>query len=381
VSPDPERAALDARLLAWMREPGAWDETPAAGATGARFDALARELFAFQYARCAPFRRLCDARGRTPSTVRSWRDIPPVPTAAFKEMDLRSFEPERTVHTFRTSGTTAGDGASARGALHLDTLALYEASLLPTFERHVLPDLAPGERMEVLVLGPSRAEAPDSSLTHMFHVVARERGGAGSAFELDLDRAAERLERAERAGRPLLVCGAAFAFVHLLERMADRGRRVGLPPGSRAVETGGYKGRSREVPRDELHARMAESLGLPTERILDQYGMTELGSQFYDSVLRRPGSPRRKLGPPWARVRLVDPATGREVEEGETGTIAVVDLANTGSVLAVQTADRGRRVPARDGDAGFEVLGREPGAEARGCSRALDAMLAAAAPA
>jgi len=381
VTADPERKALDQKVIAWMREPGPWDEAPCTEAEDARFDALARELFAFQYARCAPFRRLCDARGRTPATVRSWRDIPPVPTAAFKEMELRSFAAERTVHTFRTSGTTAGEGASGRGALHLDTLALYEASLLPTFERHVLPDRAPDERMDLLVLGPSRAEAPDSSLTHMFHVVARERGGAGSAFELDLDRAAERLERAERAGRPLLVCGAAFAFVHLLERMADRGRRVALPPGSRAVETGGYKGRSREVPRDELHARMAECLGLPAQRILNQYGMTELGSQLYDSVLRRPGGPRRKLGPPWARVRLIDPTTGREVEEGETGTIAVVDLANTGSVLAVQTADRGRRVAAREGDAGFEVLGREAGAEARGCSRALDAMFAAAAPA
>lgn len=381
MSPDPERAALDERVLAWMRESGVWDEAPGSPVRDARFDDLARELFAFQYARCEPFRRLCDARGQTPSAVRSWRDIPPVPAAAFKEMDLRSFAPERTVHTFRTSGTTAGEAASARGALHLDTLALYEASLLPAFERHVLPDLAAGERMDVLVLGPSRAAAPDSSLTHMLHVVVRERGGAESAFELDLDRAAERLARAEHAGRPLLVCGAAFAFVHLLEGMAARGRRVALPPGSRVVETGGYKGRSREVPRDELHARLAECLGLPAERIVNQYGMTELGSQFYDSVLRHPGSPRRKLGPPWARVRLLDPATGREVGEGETGTIAVVDLANTGSVLAIQTADRGRRVPAREGGDGFEVLGREPGAEARGCSRALDAMLAAAASA
>jgi acyl-coenzyme A synthetase/AMP-(fatty) acid ligase len=103
---------------------------------------------------------------------------------------------------------------------------------------------------------------------------------------------------------------------------------------------------------------------------VNQYGMTELGSQFYDSALREPEAPRRKLAPPWARVRLLDPATGEDAEPGAVGMIAIVDLANTGSVLAVQTADLGRRVAD-----GFEVLGRAPGAEERGCSVAADAML------
>jgi hypothetical protein len=98
--------------------------------------------------------------------------------------------------------------------------------------------------------------------------------------------------------------------------------------------------------------------------------MTELGSQFYDTVLREPGGPRRKRVPPWVRVRMLDPSSGAEVAPGEPGLVTVVDLANTGSVLAVQTADLGRTVAD-----GFEVLGRSPGAEARGCSIAADAML------
>ena len=137
------------------------------------------------------------------------------------------------------------------------------------------------------------------------------------------------------------------------------------------METGGFKGRSREMPRAELYAAIEERLGVPSARIVNQYGMTELGSQFYDSVLRFPATERRKLGPPWARVRLVDPATGEDVPDGEAGMIVVVDLANTGSVLALETADLGRRV----GD-GFEVLGPRRGAEARGCSIAADEMLA-----
>jgi hypothetical protein len=352
VSADPARRGLDARVLSWIREAD-W------GFDEARFEALALELFAFQFERCAHFRRLCERRGRTPREVRAWREIPPVPTGAFKEMALRCFPEERALHTFRTSGTST----AARGELHLDTLALYEASLLPTFERFVLPDLEPGERIPLLCLVPSRSEAPDSSLTHMLDAVLRERGARRSGFELDLSRVIASLSSADE---PILVCGTAFAFAHLLDALP---RPLTLPPGSRIMETGGFKGRGREVSPDELHRRISEDLGVPPERIVNQYGMTELASQFYDSVLRLPGEPRRKLGPPWARVRIVDPDTG---EDAAQGVITVVDLASTGSVLAIQTADVGRRLAD-----GFEVLGREPGAEARGCSIAADEMLVA----
>ena len=87
-------------------------------------------------------------------------------------------------------------------------------------------------------------------------------------------------------------------------------------------------------------------------------------------MLRFPATPRRKLGPPWTRVRIIDPESGDEARDGEIGVVTVLDLANTGSVLSIQTADLGRAL----GD-GFEVIGREPGAEDRGCSIAADEML------
>jgi len=366
--PDPERAELDRRVRAWMSEPFAEDE--------ARFAALALELFAFQFERCAPYARFCEGRGRTPVTVRAWQEIPAVPAGAFKELALRSFPAERTCKVFRTSGTSL----ERRGALPLDTLEVYEASLLPTFERFVLPDLGAGERTSFAILAPSPGEAGESSLSHMFGVVVARRGSPRSAFYVQGGRLLEErllpaLRRAAESGEALALCGTAFAFVHLLERLAAAGERIALPPGSRAMETGGFKGRASERSQAELYGDLEERLGLPPLRIVNQYGMTELGSQFYDSVLREPAAPRRKLGPPWARVRLLDPATGEEVPSGEAGMICIVDLANTGSVLAVQTADLGRRV----GD-GFEVLGRAPGAEERGCSIAADAMLAAGEP-
>jgi len=362
----PARAELERELLAWMREePERHDE--------ARFERLALALFAFQLEQNEAYGRFCAARGKTPATVRSWREIPAVPTGAFKELPLRCFPAERTVKTFRTSGTAL----ARRGELHLDTLALYEASLVPSFEAGVLPDFVAGERLPCLVLAPSPEEAPDSSLSHMFGVMLGRRGGAGSGWfvrggRLEVDALLAALERAQ-ASTKLLLCGTAFAFVHLLEALERRGSRLALPPGARVMETGGFKGRSRALAREDLRAWIGERLGVPANRVVNQYGMTELGSQFYDSVLREPGARRRKLAPPWTRVVAVDPETGRPRAPGQAGALHVVDLANTGSVLAIATADLGVLEP----DGGFEVLGREAGAEARGCSLAADEMLRA----
>jgi hypothetical protein len=365
---DPARASLDADVLRWMRE-SSWRRDDA------RFEALALRLFAFQFEHCAPYRRFCERRGRTPRTLKSATQIPPVPTGAFKELALTSFPLERTLHRFRTSGTSAG----ARGVLHLDTLALYEASLLASFRGGVLPDLTDGGRARIGVLAPSARELPDSSLSHMFEVVLREHGDAASGYfvragELDFERLLGFLDDACATATPVALCGTAFAFVHLLDALASRGRALTLPAGSRALETGGFKGRARVRPQRELYAEIEARLGIPASRIVNQYGMTELGSQFYDSVLVEPGAPRHKLAPPWTRVLIVDPLGGEPVPQGRTGAIVVQDLANTGSVFAVQTADLG----VAQGD-GFEVIGREPGAEERGCSIALDELLGGAA--
>jgi hypothetical protein len=361
VTADPARAALDAKLCAWTREPE-WRRDDA------RFGDLALELFAFQFAHCAPYRRFCQGRGVTPERIADWRSVPAVPTGAFKELALTCFPAERTLHVFRTSGTSL----SARGELRLDTLAPYEASLLPCFRHFLLPDLRPGVRTRMIVLAPSRAAAPDSSLSHMFDVALRALGDEQSFFAvgadgLELSRVTLALERSAADAEPLLLCGTAFAFVHLLDALEAEGRALVLPPRARIMETGGFKGRVREQPRELLYRRIGERLGVPPGRIVNQYGMTELASQFYDGVLVAPDAPRCKRGPPWARVRILDPKTG---EPATRGVIHVYDLANTGSLFALQTADLGRALPG-----GFEVLGREPGAEERGCSIALDELL------
>jgi acyl-CoA synthetase (AMP-forming)/AMP-acid ligase II len=375
---DPRRAQLDAQILAWMADAEAWPPASSGSAwkhDEARFERLAGELFRFQFEHCDAYGRFCEAQGASPDSIGSWREIPAVPTGAFKEMALRSFPDRLHSKTFRTSGTST----TARGELQLDSLALYEASLVPTIRRFLFPDLGAAGRMTLRVLAAPPGEQPDSSLSHMFGCTLDRIGSAASRFDvrdgvLAIDALTAGLEAASERAEPVALCGTAFAFVHLLETLEARAP-IRLAPGSRVMETGGFKGRSRELPREELYLEIERHLGVAANRIVNQYGMTELGSQFYDSVLALPAEPRRKLGPPWTRVRVVDPETGLDAPSGAVGTIVIHDLANTGSVAAIATADLGRSIDPESAEAGFEVLGRQPDAEARGCSIAAELML------
>jgi hypothetical protein len=212
-----------------------------------------------------------------------------------------------------------------------------------------------------------RCEAPASAFV----------GVAGDAGEwtLNFDATLATLWLANGTQRPLVMLGTAFSFVHLVDYLASRKLSFTLPPGSRVMETGGYKGRSRSLPKMELHALITERLGIPPSHVVCEYGMSELSSQAYDEgagvrcqVSGNPPSPASNAPriyhfPPWARVQIISPEAGREVANGETGLIRVFDLANVWSVMAVQTEDLG----VRRGD-GFELIGRAALAEPRGCS-------------
>jgi hypothetical protein len=135
-----------------------------------------------------------------------------------------------------------------------------------------------------------------------------------------------------------------------------------FPAGSRVFETGGYKGRSRSIPKAELHQLIEEQLGIPQSHIISEYGMSELSSQGYDRTAGKNGT-RIFQFPPWARAIVISPETRDEVPDGGTGLLRIYDLANVGSILAVQTED----LAIRRGE-GFELIGRAAFAEPRGCS-------------
>jgi hypothetical protein len=376
MNPVMKRAEIESEILAWTRE-SPWAGAEAGARDDVRFERLALALFRFQFEACQPYGRFCRSLEQSPATVGKFADIPAVPTGAFKEFDLRCFEPTDTIKTFRTSGTSS----DRRGRLHLDTLKLYEASLLGSLRENFLTDLR-GQRPTMRFLAPGPEDLPDSSLTHMFETLRVAEGGPASAFDLrdeklDLDALQQAVRRAEEGAAPLLLLGTSFAFVHFLDATIEsEPGEWKLPRLSRVMETGGFKGRSREVPAETLRADLARRFDLPESSVINQYGMTELGSQFYDSTAVDPLGPRRKLAPPWTRVRIIDPTTRKDVAAGEAGMIVIHDLANTGSVAAIQTADLGRIVRDEKGDEiGFSVLGRFEGADQRGCSIATDIML------
>ncbi len=363
-------STFSARLLEFIQA-GADGGTSSSleGETG--FTPLALDLFGLQYAHNPAYRRLCQARKVLPLDVACWSDIPAVPAVAFKELEMTSLGLEERTTEFHSSGTT--DQKPSRHFHDAASLTLYEASLLSWFGRHVLSG-----RWPMICLTPSPALSPHSSLVYMLATVRREFGSADSIFagtledaggwSLDTGAVLGALRGAVNAGRPVALLGTAFNFVHLLDHLNASRVRLVLPAGSRVMETGGYKGRSRALPRDELHALITGTLGVPASHIVCEYGMSELSSQAYDHSIDSTRNPKPETRnfhfPPWARAQIISPETGREVGEGETGLIRVIDLANVRSVMAIQTEDLG----VRRGD-GFELIGRVTYAEPRGCSR------------
>jgi hypothetical protein len=220
----------------------------------------------------------------------------------------------------------------------------------------------------MMVLTASSGEARHSSLSHMMGVVMREFGAEDSAFYVEdgrliVEKLVQDLCEAQWAHQPVFLLGTAFAFVHLFDHLAEKNVKLELSPGSRAMETGGFKGRSREMPKAELYRLFERFLGIPKARVVNEYGMTELSTQFYDLTMKVERQTDVKAAPPWARVVIIDPNSGREAANDERGLIRVCDLANLWSMMSVQTEDLGI---ARQN--GFEVLGRVARAEVRGCS-------------
>ncbi len=344
-------------------------------------DALAMPLFARQYRGNQALRALCDRRGLGPGSVTSWKELPAIPTDAFKYMRMSCVSEPETHRTFLTSGTTQG----ARGAHHFGVLDVYEAALLKSFARYIMPDQKPHR---FLVLAPDEDALPESSLSFMLSSVVDRFGAKESSFfiemkkdgelQFDLVGVLDALDDAEQEGETVVILATAFALMQLFDAYPER--RWKLPAGSRLMETGGFKGRSREVSREELYGLFSARFGLPATHCVSEYSMTELSSQAYTPFLRRAlTSQNRDLVntplyevPPWVRIQVVDPMSLKPLEGvGEVGLVQWFDLANVESTLIVQTSDRGRL----DEDGRLELLGRAPDSELRGCSLTIEELL------
>jgi hypothetical protein len=345
--------ALDAEIL---RAIAHWSNT---SSRDLDFNTPALRIFEHQLRYNEPYARYCAWLGITPDALPSrWENIPPVPAAAFKEAALCTFDPQRAELTFETSGTTAGSG----GVHYMERAAVYDAALLAGFRNAMLRDNAV---LRYLQLVPNPVERPRSSLGYMMARVAQAFGDGHErwyiqADELNVEAFLADVRGCIAEGIAVCLAGTAFGFVQLVDALAQRGLvHLPLPAGSRIMETGGFKGRTRVVGRGELYRSLADQFGVAQQCIVAEYGMTELTSQYYDATF---GEVRIKRSPPWLRSRVVN-ATGETVAPGIVGALVHVDLANRSSCIAVQTEDLGIAA-----DDGIILLGREQGAQLRGCS-------------
>ncbi len=329
-----------------------------------RFEELALAVFCHQFAHCAAYQHFCLDRGATPESIADWRAIPPVPIVAFKHAELRCGAAART---FLSSGTTHGTETRSRHGL--PDLRLYERSALAGLRRFLFPDRP---RLRLVSLVPPPSAQPDSSLAQMiaWAMQAFDDGSgawAADAERLDLDCLVERLRASERDGEPLALLTTTGALVRALDALAAERRTFRLPHGSRIMDTGGDKGAPRRLSRNGLLHAVWSAFAVPGYFVVNEYGMAELSSQCYDSVIadRVAGrhAPRRKLAPHWARVTVLDPVTLLPAAPGAPGLLSHVDLANAGTAMAVLSEDLGATL-----HDGFVLHGRAQGAEARGCS-------------
>jgi len=264
-----------------------------------------------------------------------------VPAQAFRRFDLSCRPIDECSTVFFSSGTTSEQ--SSRHWMDPTALAIYELSLKTNFYHHFPNDLP------IWAVMPSPVDAPNSSLTHMLGSLGAVRFAGSSLNEF-----AEELARTQERGHPIILFGTAFGLMELISI-----NPVALPKNSLVIETGGFKGRHREIDRVQFYGHLRAAFDVADKACFSEYGMCELTSQFYSQ-----GSDGALYGPHWIRTRCIDPLTQSDCQPNEVGLLRHYDLANLNSVSAVQTQDRATV----GDDGGFKLLGRASDAELRGCS-------------
>ena len=309
---------------------------------GENFESLALEAFRFQSENNPVYSDYLRALGLNPSSIQTIENIPYLPVCFFKSHAIKTsfFEPEAV---FESSGTTG----SINSKHQVKDLSLYEESFTRGFE------LFYGAVSEWCVIGllPSYLERKNSSLVYMVEKLIQLSGHSQSGFYLhEFDRLYETLAALEKKQQKTLLIGVTFALLDFAEKYS-------LPLQHTVVmETGGMKGRRKEMIRQEVHQLLKTAFQLPV--IQAEYGMTELLSQAYSKVDGIFSSP------PWMKILVRDEEDPFIVKRTGSGTINVIDLANFYSCSFIATDDVGKVHT----DGSFEVLGRVDGSDLRGCS-------------
>ncbi|WP_298416986.1 acyl transferase [uncultured Kordia sp.] len=309
----------------------------------ADFEALTFQTFKHQFENNSTYRSFCDLLYKHPSDIKRIEDIPFLPIEFFKSHEIVSNK-NTIQETFTSSGTTG----STPSKHHVTDLLLYEKSYLKGFT-HFYGNV---EEYVILALLPNYLERTGSSLTYMVNDLIKRSKQEESGFYLhDLKGLSEKLIQLDQQGKKVLLIGVSFALLDLTETSQFNLKHTTI------METGGMKGRRKEMIRTELHQLLCEGFGVA--EIHSEYGMTELLSQGYSK-----GNGIFET-PPWMKLYTRDPEDALTLQlNGKSGGINVIDLANRNSCSFIATQDLGKVYT----NGTFEIIGRFDHSDIRGCN-------------
>ncbi len=307
------------------------------------FNKTALAVFAHQFKHNKVYRSFCDLLHRHPNDVTTINEIPFLPISFFKSRTVvSSTDPVKAV--FTSSGTTG----SLTSKHQVTDLALYQKSYITAFQQ----TYGPVTDYVVLALLPSYLERDGSSLVYMVNDLIQQSAHAESGFYLNnINALCKTLKELDAQGKKVLLIGVSFALLDLVEQHQFALKHTIV------METGGMKGRRKELIRPELHARLKKGFGV--SEIHSEYGMTELLSQAYST-----GSGVFKT-PKWMKVLARDTEDPLTIlNKSTTGGLNIIDLANINSCAFIATQDLAKVFD----DGSFEVLGRFDNSDIRGCN-------------
>jgi len=307
------------------------------------FNSMALKIFKHQFDNNSVYRSFCDLLYKHPSDINTITDIPFLPIQFFKSHNILSSKND-IVETFTSSGTT-GQTTSKH---HVTDLNIYEQSFRIGFN-HFYGNI---EDYVVLALLPSYLERDGSSLIYMVNDLIVQSNHSESGFYLNnLDALKNTLVKLESQNKKVLLIGVSFALLDFVETYQLQLTNTII------METGGMKGKRKELIREELHYHLKKGFGV--DQIHSEYGMTELLSQGYSHGLSRFKTP------PWMKILTRDTEDALNIQDfGKTGGINIIDLANINSCAFIASQDLGRVYA----DNTFEILGRFDNSDIRGCN-------------
>ena len=311
--------------------------------TSENFNHLALKIFNYQFSNCKVYRSYCDLIKINPSDVKNYKQIPFLPISLFKTTKVKSFKGKSEKKFF--SSSTSNDIPSKH---YVKSLDLYSKSFMTCFNKFYGKE----SNYVILALLPSYLERKNSSLIYMVETLIKKSNKKDSGFYLyNYTKLIKTLKKLESTNQKTILIGVSFALIDLIKY-----KKIKLK-NTIVMETGGMKGRQKEISRKELHKLICNGFGI--EEVHSEYGMTELLSQAYST-----GNGIFKT-PPWMKIlirSIDDPLESIGYEKA--GGINIIDLANIDSCSFIATDDLGKKLK----KGGFEILGRFDNSDLRGCN-------------